>query len=178
MVCSHTMLQSPSSSLFQSECDPCGYVPMTDSAHVSSLIKYKWHKSKSTSQLVVREKDRMPLRKASLYRYRSLMQVSIVPEFICLGGIWLRPCAPSAQIRAPVLMCAEFSFSNIPVQNTWRRKAVFWFSFFKMNLVLSICLLPLTCPQGFLPLPRSLLFYFPNERSCWVKNCINIYKYR
>ncbi|VDP22064.1 unnamed protein product [Heligmosomoides polygyrus] len=59
----------------KSECDPCGYVPMTDSAHVSSLIKYKWHKSKSTSQLVVREKDRMPLRKASLYRYRSLMQV-------------------------------------------------------------------------------------------------------
>lgn len=60
---------------YKSECDPCGYVPMTDSAHVSSLIKYKWHKSKSTSQLVVREKDRMPLRKASLYRYRSLMQV-------------------------------------------------------------------------------------------------------
>ncbi|KAK6755636.1 hypothetical protein RB195_014172 [Necator americanus] len=61
---------------YKSECDPCGYVPMTDSAHVSSLVKYKWHKSKSTSQLVVRERERIPLRKTySLYRYRSLMQV-------------------------------------------------------------------------------------------------------
>ncbi|KJH49663.1 rhodanese-like protein [Dictyocaulus viviparus] len=60
---------------YKSECVPCGYVPMTDAAHVSSLIKYKWHKSKSTSQLVVREKERQPLRKATFYRYRSLMQV-------------------------------------------------------------------------------------------------------
>ncbi|EYC21649.1 hypothetical protein Y032_0019g3941 [Ancylostoma ceylanicum] len=61
---------------YKAECVPCGYVPMTDSAYVSSLVKYKWHKSKSMSQLVVRERERIPLRKtASMFRYRSLMQV-------------------------------------------------------------------------------------------------------
>ncbi|KHJ80943.1 hypothetical protein OESDEN_19376 [Oesophagostomum dentatum] len=54
---------------------------MTDSAHVSSLVKYKWHKSKSTSQLIVREKERVPLRNAcSVYRYSSLVQVTSVGE--------------------------------------------------------------------------------------------------
>ncbi|VDM73523.1 unnamed protein product, partial [Strongylus vulgaris] len=36
----------------KAECVPCGYVPMTDSSHLSSLVKYKWHKSKSSSQLM------------------------------------------------------------------------------------------------------------------------------
>nr|CDJ96749.1 Rhodanese domain containing protein [Haemonchus contortus] len=88
---------------YKSECVPCGYVPMTDSAHVSSLIKYKWHKSKSTSQLIVRE----PLRKVSLYRHRSLMQVCTEVE--TTAEVVISPTA-----KTPLLAPRRLEFTDSP----------------------------------------------------------------
>ncbi|KAK6024604.1 rhodanese-like protein, partial [Ostertagia ostertagi] len=86
---------------YKSECVPCGYVPMTDSAHVSSLVKYKWH-SKSTSQLTVRE----PLRKTSLYRHRSLMQVCTEIE--------TTEVAISPTAKTPLLAPRRLEFTDSP----------------------------------------------------------------
>ncbi|WKY11630.1 hypothetical protein Q1695_003309 [Nippostrongylus brasiliensis] len=91
---------------YKSECIPCGYVPMTHSAYVSSLAKYKWHKSKSTSQLVVREKDRPLMRKASLYQHRSLMQMWKEVETTAEDVTSSTP--------SPVLMPRKLDFTDSP----------------------------------------------------------------
>ncbi|KAK6035722.1 hypothetical protein COOONC_26773 [Cooperia oncophora] len=106
---------------YKSECVPCGYVPMTDSAHVSSLIKYKWHKSKSTSQLIVRQ----PLRKVSLYRHRSLMQVRrlgftfVIIIFFCMAfPSPLDPCFCFVFFTKEIQVCTEVETTESVISPT------------------------------------------------------------
>uniref|UniRef100_A0A1I7X0V2 protein-tyrosine-phosphatase n=1 Tax=Heterorhabditis bacteriophora TaxID=37862 RepID=A0A1I7X0V2_HETBA len=64
---------------YYDSCQPCSYVPMTDSSHTVSLSKFKWHKSKSASQLLraAGGSDRPVVRRGGLMtRHRSLIQVN------------------------------------------------------------------------------------------------------